>query len=134
MLRPSPNLEAGIALAPYLNSSLDSSDGLARSLHIIADAGGVGIELNSLPAGRGVATFARVNTLDLERLVLTGGEEYVVVGTLTPDSLGRARRALDRVRGELVVIGRVTNRRGEVTLQEGRMIKPIGDEGWTHLR
>jgi len=134
VLRPSPNLEGGVALAPYMNSSLDSSDGLARSLHIICDAGDVGIELNLLPAGRGVTAFAKANSLDPERLVLAGGEEYVVVGTLTPESLSRAKRTLDRVRGELLVIGRVTNRRGEVTLRVGRSTRRINDEGWTHLR
>ncbi|MDG7007654.1 MAG: thiamine-phosphate kinase [Nitrososphaerota archaeon] len=133
VLMPTPNLRAGIALAPYLTSAMDSSDGLARSLHTLAKASGVGFELTSLPAADGVKEFASSNGLDPDVLVLQGGEEYVMVGTLRRRELGAARRAAKRAGGELLEIGRAT-RSGKVELLAGGKRRMVEDEGWTHLR
>ena len=133
VLLPTPNLRAGIALAPYLTSAMDSSDGLARSLHTLAKASGVGFELTSLPAAGGIEKFASSNGLDVEALVLQGGEEYVVVGTMRRRNLEAARRAVRGAGGELLEIGRATGS-GRVELLAGRMRRAVEDEGWTHLR
>jgi thiamine-monophosphate kinase len=133
VLVPTPNLRMGIAIAPHLTSAMDSSDGLARSLHTLARAGGVGFELTSLPAADGVEKFASSNGLDPETLVLQGGEEYVVVGTVRRQKLGAARRAARKAGGELLEIGRATNS-GRVELLTGGARRLVEDEGWTHLR
>lgn len=133
VLTPSPNLQTGVALAPYLTSAMDSSDGLARSLHTLARASGVGFELTSLPAAYGVKEFASSNGLDPDALVLRGGEEYVVVGTTRRQGLEAARKAVKRTGGELLEIGRATESR-KVELLTGRKRRAIEDEGWTHLR
>lgn len=131
---PTPNLRAGLALAKYLTSGMDSSDGLARSLHTLAEASGVGFEVNSLPEAEGVSRFAKANGLSAEELVLAGGEEYVIVGTVKRDRFESAERAAREARGQLLKIGRATSRRGEVVLKSGGSSRPIGDVGWTHLR
>ena len=133
VLLPTPNLRMGIAIAPYLTSAMDSSDGLARSLYTLARASGVGFELTSLPIGDGVKKFASSNGLDPETLVLQGGEEYVVVGTVRRQKLGAARRAARKAGGELLEIGTTTNS-GRVELLTGGTRRPVEDEGWTHLR
>ncbi|MDA4120216.1 MAG: thiamine-phosphate kinase, partial [Thaumarchaeota archaeon] len=69
VLYPTPNLQVGLALAPYLTSAMDSSDGLARSLHTLAKESGVGFEVSELPVGPGVDKFARMNGLSTEELV-----------------------------------------------------------------
>jgi len=132
VLSPSPALGVGLALAPYLTSSMDSSDGLARCLHTIGAMSRVGFELNSIPASSGVSLFARENGLNYERLVWAGGEEYIVVGTTGRRRLPAARRAVGRAGGTLLVIGKATGER-KVVLRRGRAEKPIPDEGWTHL-
>jgi thiamine-monophosphate kinase len=134
VLKPTPNLEVGLALAPYLTSSMDSSDGLAKSIHTIARESGVGFEIASLPAAAGLEKFARVNGLDAEALVLEGGEEYVIVGTLKPSRMEMARRAVRMTGGQLIEIGRATPRKGLVVLRSKRRAKLIRDVGWTHLR
>jgi thiamine-monophosphate kinase len=134
VLSPDPSLKVGMALAPYLSSSIDSSDGLARSIHILASTSGVGFELNFLPAGEGVHTFARTNRLDAGELVLNGGEEYVIVGTVNPGNLNRAEDAVRRAGGRLTAIGKATGRKGSVLLLSGGSKNLIPDEGWTHLR
>ena len=133
VLMPTPSLRVGTALAPYLTSSMDSSDGLARSIHTLARESGVGFELTSLPLGDGVEEFAASNGLDPEALVLRGGEEYVVVGTVKRRRLDAARRAARMAGGDLIEIGRAT-RSGRVELRTGGKTRPVADEGWTHLR
>jgi len=132
VLYPSPNLRVGLSLAPYLTSSMDSSDGLARSLHTLCGMSRVGFELDTAPVSGGVKRFARENGLDLERLVWAGGEEYVMVGTLRRKDFAAARRAATRAGGDLLAIGKVTKGSGVVLSERGRA-RPIPDEGWTHL-
>ena len=134
VLRPSPDLAVGLALAPYLTSSMDSSDGLARSLHTLAEQSGVGFEVMSLPVGRGVRKFAKENGLSAEELVLRGGEEYVIVGTVERGILVKANGAARRAGGQLIEVGMATSRRGKVVLNSRGDVSAIGDEGWTHLR
>ena len=130
---PTPDLEIGLALSPYLTSSMDSSDGLARCLHVLAKESGVGFDLDRMPAARGVANFADQNALSLEDLVMAGGEEYVIVGTVSPKRLRAATAAAKGAGGDLFNIGRATAEKGKVRLLEGKSRKSIGDEGWTHL-
>jgi thiamine-monophosphate kinase len=134
VLRPSPSLGVGLAIAPYLTSAMDSSDGLARSLHTLANQSGVGFEVTTLPAGEGVAKFAKENRLKVRELVLEGGEEYVVVGTVGGANLEKAEKAARAAGGQLLEIGKATPRRGEVVLVSRGTKTPIRDEGWTHLR
>lgn len=133
VLRPSPNLKAGLALAPFLTSAMDSSDGLARSLHTLASQSRVGFELTKLPMADGVQTFAEANGLDPEKLVLEGGEEYAIVGTVGAKSVGEARRAAEDAGGTLIEIGKATPRGRGVVLKNGRRLRRIRDAGWTHL-
>ncbi len=133
VLVPSPNLKVGLAIAPYLTSSMDSSDGLARSIHTLARESKVGFEVTALPVGHGVEKFADENGLDAEKLVLEGGEEYLIVGTVKNSRMKVAQEAAVRAGGELLEIGRATSR-GRVELKMGGRARPIRDEGWTHLR
>jgi thiamine-monophosphate kinase len=132
VLYPNPSLQVGLALAPRLTSSMDSSDGLARSVHTLAGMNSVGFALDSVPASPGVGAFARANDLDFERLVWAGGEEYVVVGTLRRKDLTPATEAVRKAGGTLSAIGRAT-RNQKVVLKKGGLEKQIPDEGWTHL-
>jgi len=134
VLSPRPSLGVGLALAPYLSSSMDSSDGLARSIHTLARASGVGFEVTALPAGEGVKRFAADNGLDAEKLVLEGGEEYVIVGTVRKSKLRAAGIAVKKAGGKLVEIGVATPRKRRVELSMKGGSRPIRDEGWTHLR
>ena len=134
VLEPDPDLEVGAALAPYLTASMDSSDGLARSLHTLAKASGVGFVVEELPAAGGVMEFAAANGFDGAKMVLEGGEEYVIVGTVKPSELQAARRAAKKAGGRLIAVGKATARKGEVVRREGGGVRAIRDGGWTHLQ
>ena len=133
VLKPTPNLGAGLALAPLLTSSMDSSDGLARSVHTLARESRVGFELTSLPTGAGVEEFASDNGFDAEKLVLEGGEEYVIVGTVRKSQLERAAAAAAAAGARLLTIGRANGEEGRVVMKGRSGVRPVRDEGWTHL-
>jgi thiamine-monophosphate kinase len=133
VLRPNPSLEVGWALAPYLSSAMDSSDGLARSIYTLASGSGVGFELTNLPMGEGVEEFAAANGLRADELVLEGGEEYLIVGTIKRAKIAAAFVASRRAGGQLIEIGRATSHAGRVELRTGDRTTSIRDVGWTHL-
>jgi thiamine-monophosphate kinase len=112
---------------------MDSSDGLARSIHTLARESGVGFELTSLPTAEGVERFARRNGLDAQALVLEGGEEYAIVGTTKRSKLHLAKKAARKAGGSLFEIGRATPNRGAVVLRLGNNVTLVRDAGWTHL-
>jgi thiamine-monophosphate kinase len=133
VLEPAPNLEAGLALAPFLTCSMDSSDGLAKSVHTLARESGVGFEVHDLPMGEGVEKFALENGLNPEKLVLEGGEEYVIVGTVGRTRLSAASAAAARAGARLIPIGTATAGEGKVVLKQGNRTRSVRDRGWTHL-
>jgi len=134
VLVPTPDLEVGGALGPFMSSAMDSSDGLARSLHTLASESRVGFEVTQLPVAKGVQTFAEANGLSLQELVLEGGEEYVIVGTIPVSRVASARAAVRRAGGALLEIGKATSIAGRVVLATGKSERRIRDVGWTHLR
>ena len=133
VLEPTPSLEVGLALAPFLTSAMDSSDGLARSVHTLARSSGVGFELTSVPMATGLAKFAGRNGLDPAELALSGGEEYLIVGTVRSTKLTAARRTAEKAGGRLLAVGRATPKKGVVELRTGAKVRKIPDSGWTHL-
>ena len=134
VLDPTPSLEVGMALAPFLSSAMDSSDGLARSLHTLAAESEVGFEVTVLPAAAGVRNFAEANGLSTQELVFEGGEEYVIIGTIPKSRIAKARTAVRRTGSELLEIGKTTSETGQVVLTTGKARRHIRDVGWTHLR
>lgn len=133
VLRPTPNLNVGLALSRFLSSSIDSSDGLAICLHTLAEMSRVGISLEVLPAVRGLRKYAKNNDLSTERLVFGGGEEYLIVGTIKKARFDRARKAARAAGGDLICIGTATNKRGNVSMRQRGKVVPVERIGWTHL-
>jgi thiamine-monophosphate kinase len=131
--RPAPRLELGLALADCLYSSMDSSDGLAISLHTISEMSGVGIRLAEVPYSEGLGDFASLNSYSADELALYGGEEYEIVGTVEKKRLPEAKRKARSAGGELLVIGETTpslTLKG-VALADGRVVRK---DGWIHFR
>ncbi|MGH9124964.1 MAG: thiamine-phosphate kinase [Acidimicrobiales bacterium] len=73
--RPRPSVAAGLAArAAGATAMIDVSDGLAADVGHLADASGVGLELEHIPVGEGAT----------EDEALAGGEDYVLAFT-APD-------------------------------------------------
>jgi thiamine-monophosphate kinase len=132
---PKANVKAGIALAAsgVATSSMDSSDGLAVSLHDLQRSSGNGFRLNNVPLTKEAEAFAERHGLDGVGLALYGGEEYELVFTVKPGSVDEARKALRSTGADLIELGVVTKGKDIIYIEDD-IEKPIGNGGWEHFR
>jgi thiamine-monophosphate kinase len=135
VFHPKARLREGLALGgfDFVSSSMDSSDGLAWSLHELANASKVGFLIDKLPVAAEAEEFAQTNGLNVADLVYYGGEEYELVLTIKPDKWEEAKSAVEAVGGCLIPIGKVTADRKVISEVAGikRAIEP---RGWEHFK
>lgn len=119
-----PRVDAGVALAEYATAMMDVSDGLARSVHQLAEASDCGatVESDAFPIHEAVEDVA-TDAEDRLELGAFFGEDFELLCTIPADDFEAARDAcpipLTRV-GELTEDG--------VTMDGA----PLPDRGWTH--
>jgi len=132
---PQARLKEGLALSGSraVTASIDSSDGLAWSLHELARMSGVGFLINNVPLAHEVKCFAEFNGLDAVELALYGGEEYELVVTVKPKRWVAAERAVEAAGGRLLPIGKVTRDKQLMLEVEGKKC-PIEARGWEHFK
>jgi len=135
VLMPHARLKEGLALSHTrtVTASIDSSDGLAWSLHEVARASNIGFLINSLPIAEEVDKFAEINRLDPLELALYGGEEYELVLTIKPNFWRKAEKAVKQIGGELLRIGKVTAEKQVVLEIDGKK-SAIEPRGWEHFK
>ena len=116
-----PRVAAGRALAAHATAMMDSSDGLARSLHQLSAASGCGFDVDgdAIPVADDLAGLVAD---PLDRAV-TFGEDFELVATVPPERVDAAREA---VPVELTVVGEATP--SGIRLDG----EALADEGWTH--
>ena len=130
-----PRVRAGRALAGSATAMMDSSDGLARSLHQLAAASDcrIAVEWDALPADESVAAVAESET-DRRELTAFFGEDFELVATVPESALSAVRASSPT---DLSVVGRVTasDAAGESNEGEPRVVAedgPVPDRGYTH--
>ncbi len=130
---PRAQLDLGLRLAASgaVTSSIDSSDGLAWSLHEIAKSSRVGIVLDTIPVSLAAKKFADQYDYRAKELALYGGEEYHLVVTLKRNRFAAASRA---AKGKLRPIGVVTRGMRGVRLKEAGKEIVIEKKGWEHFK
>jgi len=134
VLMPKARLREGLALAQTgaLTASIDSSDGLAWSLHELSDASNVGFIIDRIPTAPEVEEFAEKCGLDPMELGLYGGEEYELITTVEPALWGAASSAAIELQTPLTKIGRATEEK-ELKLEVNGRTRPIERKGWEHF-
>ena len=133
---PKARLKEGLALVEkrLITSSIDSSDGLAISLHEIAESSNVKIVIEELPFSQNLLEFCEYHELNPVKLALyEGGEEFELIVTVPPELWESAREAVKKVGSELYYLGRVVKGKG-VYLKVGERKVPIERRGWEHFR
>jgi thiamine-monophosphate kinase len=128
---PKARLSEGITLARSggVTSSIDSSDGFAWSLHQIARASGIRIDLHTIPVDAEVQRFAKEHRLSATRLALYGGEEYELIVTVMPKRFSDLKKRVP----SLTRIGVAEKGHGEVFANvEGNRIQ-VEELGWEHF-
>jgi len=121
LFRFSPRVAAGVALGEYATAMMDSSDGLARSLHQLSEASDCGFAVDAAEIPVAPELDALVDQ-PLEAAT-TFGEDFELVATLPPEAVDDAREATPV---PLSVVGEVVE--DGVTLDG----EPLADRGWTH--
>jgi thiamine-monophosphate kinase len=132
---PTARLREGLVLAGtgVASASIDSSDGLAVSLHELKKMSKVGFTLTELPIAAEAEEFAEIYGLNPEELALYGGEEYELVLTIKPNEWEKARKVVAEVGGSLMAIGEATEG-GRILLQRDDVVREIPCRGWEHFK
>ena len=132
---PQARLREGLALqcSGAVTASIDSSDGLAWSLHELARQSGVGFVISTLPVAEEVKCFADFNGLDACELTLHGGEEYELVVTVNPKMWTAAEASVEAVGGRLLPIGKAI-RDKQVLLDVDGEKREVEARGWEHFK
>ena len=135
VLMPTARVQEGVALSQSkaATASIDSSDGLAWSLHELSRASNVGFRLDNVAVAVEVERFAELHGFDSLELALYGGEEYELLVTVNPSLWQEAKKAVASVGGVLTKIGVVTNEK-QIQLKTDEKTVSIEARGWEHFK
>jgi thiamine-monophosphate kinase len=135
VLMPKARLQEGLALVKeqLITSSIDSSDGLAISLHELKNHSGLGMAITAIPIAQEVMFFSQEYEMNPEELALFGGEEYELVLTVRPENWIRANNVVRRFGGCLIPIGKVI-KEFRVILTTNHSKRDIPIRGWEHFK
>jgi thiamine-monophosphate kinase len=135
VFNPKARLREGLALRgyDYVSASIDSSDGLAWSLHELARINKVGFFIERVPVASEAGEFAAENGLDAFDLALYGGEEYELVLTVKPKKWLEAKALVEAVGGCLIPIGRATYEK-RVVYEVAGELRIVEARGYEHFR
>ncbi|SFF07655.1 thiamine-phosphate kinase [Bacillus sp. OV194] len=131
---PLPHVGAGRILAKSnrrvaLN---DISDGVASEANEIAEASGVSITLfhDKLPKSAAIKHYPSKMQ---DEWMLFGGEDYKLIGTMSPDAFPEVQAACEKAGICLTVIGRVTKGTPGVLLDKGTSVEKLSKAGYNHF-
>ena len=132
--RPTPRLEAGLALRGLAHAALDLSDGLAGDLRHICVASGVGAELEPAVLPRSAAFVALgAGLTDLRRFALQaqGGDDYELCLCLPPERFAEAQARLAPL--ALTPVGRIVAEPGLRLRYPDGAVEPLQAGGYSHF-
>ncbi|MFT4883639.1 MAG: thiamine-monophosphate kinase [Natronomonas sp.] len=126
LFRFEPRIATGRTLETYATAMMDSSDGLARSLHQLAEASDCGFDIayDAVPIDPSVDEVAR-DSDDRRELGIHFGEDFELVCTLPSEAVEEANAAAPV---EVTKIGTVAEADRGITIDG----EPLSDRGYTH--
>lgn len=137
-LMPEPRVEESLALQKLggVTSMIDISDGLAKELHHIAKASGVGflIKEKAIPVSKSTLSAAEFLGTKAMPWALYGGEDYELLFTAKKKSWPAIAKFFQKKRWPLSLLGEVTPAKLGVRIEgtEGSVGKLEG-RGWNHF-
>jgi thiamine-monophosphate kinase len=120
-----PRVESGRQLAGTATSMMDSSDGVARSLHQLAAASECGFEIDSSAVPIDPAVSDTIDEPDHWEAGVHFGEDFELVCTLPESEVSAVKT---ETQTPLTAIGCVTEPAHGVTVDG----EPLADRGYTH--
>lgn len=136
---PKPYLREGRYLAETgaVTAAIDTSDGLSSDIRHIAEESGVGARLfaDRIPISDHLTAFCREMNSDPVDWALSGGEDYTLLCTVTPDNIEPVCRGYEeKFASPLYWIGEIIEeQKMEIVLSSGE-VKPFDVTGWNHFR
>lgn len=124
LFRFDPRIETGRVLESYATAMMDSSDGLARSLHQLASASDCGFSIDSeaIPIDESVSDVTSEDETALS-MATKIGEDFELVATVPNDALEEIK---EKAPVTITRIGTTTRRGVEI---DG---EPLQDTGYSH--
>jgi thiamine-monophosphate kinase len=133
--RPMPRTDFALPVREWATAALDVSDGLIADLGHLAEASGVGVEidmeLTPLSAAGGAWFEARVDAEAALESLVTGGDDYEIVFAARPGDEAVLRREAEQRHLRLTRIGTVTAGQG-VSVRYGGQPVSIARTGYRH--
>ncbi|QTA85277.1 thiamine-phosphate kinase [Desulfonema magnum] len=136
---PWPYLEEGRFLAHQggVHAAIDVSDGLSSDLgHIIRESNaGARLYAEKIPVSKNLQKFCTRFDADPLEYALGGGEDYMLLCTISPDKADSvARDYLKKFGQPIYPIGEITDSgETELVFPDGR-IKSVAPSGWNHFK
>jgi len=131
--QPIPRLKFGLSCKNLLSSSIDSSDGLSSCLQELSKSSKKRFVITNFPVKDDVIAFAKMNKLDLKKIILNGGEEFELVCTVSLKNLVKVKKIAKKLKICLYEIGFVTNGKHVMLENNGKQSRMM-DVGWTHFQ
>ena len=136
-LQPEPQLALGRALAErnLASAMIDLSDGLLQDLGHVADASGLGaeVELSRLPISKAAWHLGEAKSMDPRDWALSGGEDYRLLFCAPGEVAAEIKKLAVELGGFTPVsIGRMVDGRGLRLHRDGRWIEPARG-GYDHF-
>jgi thiamine-monophosphate kinase len=140
-LVPQPRLREGqqLGASHLVHAMVDVSDGLLGDIGHICRASQVGAEIwrGKLPVSSACKEVAQVAGEDVSLWALTGGEDYELLFTISPEASTEIQEIIEERTGTRChIVGRILDAREgiQVCLDDGkRMSLPEGSAGWDHF-
>jgi thiamine-monophosphate kinase len=134
LLEPIPRVkEAAILSASgFVTSCMDTSDGLASSIHELSKASGVNFLLNwdSLPIPMDVFEISELKLVQVEEMVLYSGGDYQLLFTVERDKADELHQMLGK---DFTVIGEARASGPNVVRRSGQLL-PLERRGFEHFK
>lgn len=131
--RPTPRVQAGLALRGHASACIDVSDGLLADLGHLCAASGVGAALDADALPLSAALRCTFGEPLARELALSGGDDYELCFTVTASRRIQAIAALAEVGCAASCIGRIVEGGGvQVRDARGAMLAPARS-GWDHF-
>jgi thiamine-monophosphate kinase len=134
-----PHLDDNIAFILAKNqlstASIDSSDGLARSLRdLMLSNPGIGFDIifNENLIDDEAQSFSTMTDLPLEDLIFNAGEEFIHLFTISPSNYDKAKRIIESEKKKIFVIGKV-NSEGKIYIIHKKKREELQTKGFEHF-
>ncbi len=116
-------------------ASIDSSDGLAKSLHdLMLSNPNLGFEItfNEDLIDREAINYSTEFSVSLEKLVFNAGEEFIHLFTINPKDFSIAQKVIQSKGGQIFKIGKAISEEKVFVFKEGKK-KELKSQGFEHF-